>query len=729
MLNQFNNLPGVYVYKDDGNLKVIDTIPGNVAVVLGTAPDGPGSIYLVQDTASAEALFDPGLTKEGTLIKGMFEAIESGAPFVALKRIGSSPVALDFVNGYTIIINDASASADSEYRLYYTNDFSGQEVIRVLDATTNAILYDSITGVNIGGITVLGSQVNANTADGGVDITIGDGTSASPTFAALQDFTQATGDIGADITGVTITNATKQITTTDASVKAGMIIELTSATDAADDGFYIVEYVEPGTPNIINLASKVTFTNGVMVVDDTWTALAAVGATDGVVTIKLRSIPAGLGLSLTNDELYAELASAYWELETAQVDMVLPQGVYLDTPNVVDNEGKLPYDAGYAAPSSGDFLSKFYEFIHNGQVFFATKNAFSSGSDITAVALPSPYDLGIDGFAAKAWLEGTHIFEDAYICTSDADVIALEDNITYGEANFGHQLATYCNDLSTNDNEASGVVQMAPPVNYAAASISVWIGKEPTFDSAGETMIRSGSGILGYKHIAGSLGVAKGFFATGSGLVDGTPVLDRNSQAIDIGRYLDVVSNPVLLKSVYEGSSTGYIAGAGVYGGLLMSLKPNLSTTNVKFKSNVTLPFSLARKYLDSIVAAGYVVFASAVDNSVKVVDAPTAALSTSDWKRRLTNRITGAVVEAVRAVAEPYIGKITDANIMLSLQDELNSLLKEFATPIDQYLIGGLARVKQTRDMAIRGEAAIQLQLRVPGENRRITVYVSLTK
>ncbi len=728
MLNQFNNLPGIYVNKDDGNLRILESIPGGVTVVLGTSPDGPlGQLYFVTDTGTAERTFDPTGSKQGTLIRGLYEAQESGAKYVALLRVGGSPVALDFINGHAIISNDGSSTAGSKYKLYYTNNHSGSEVIRIYDATTGTILYDSYAKIDNGQFTVIGTQVfNSSTP-----ITIGadvNSWSTSPTFAALADFTQAANQYGS-ADNATLVNAAKKATTTSVNFKAGQIVKVTG-TDTSNNGYYLVNYVTNtnGTYEV-NFSDKLTFSNGVVTIA-AWTGFVGTVSTAATFQLVAKYIAPDTGVDLSLNQLFQAYARAYWLLESAKVDKVIPTGIYFDTANLVDNEGRFRADqAGFVAPS-GAFLGKGYEFEQNGQLFFAFKNSFTNSADLTASELPTPYELGVDGFAAKAWLTGTKSFPTSLTCTSDADITAAANDISYSELNFGYQLAAYLDDLSTNDNEASGSVSMTVPTNFSKPAITQWLGKTPTIAAATGDIVVSGTGVLGYKFMAGSLGQKKGLFRTSTGYVDGAAILDRNQMPIDIGKYIDVIATPLVIVSAYDNTSTGTVTGAaGVYGGLTANLEPSQSPLNKKVKSHVRLAFPLAKKYLDALTATGYVTFTTATDGSVKVVDAPTAALSTSDYNRRAVCSAAWSTLDVIRAIAEPYIGAMTSSAVLQNLEDQLNSALKDLSSPQKGWLLGGQAVLRQTKAMAIKGEAALQLTLVTANELRRLTIYLALTK
>jgi len=832
MLSTFNNLPGQYVIKEDGNLRVIESVPGDVTLVIGTAPAGPTGLYLVTDTSLAETAFDPTNAKTGTLLKGMYEALESGAQYVALYRVGSSPVAVDFINGYTVVVNEASATAGTKYQLFYTNNSQEAGVTEnliIYDAATGSIVYELTDGVvdtDTGVALVYG---NTTTLAATQSITIGasgNDWASSPTLAALKDFTGKTAATAATYgtaeTGKTLTDATNVVTVTDGTdyhigqllaitsatetandgiyrvtniatndvtveeltgiangtmeqsvsnfangptdgviqpvyltqnqtvvtggnfaaggttvtaladadkFSAGMVVNITSVAQSGNNGTYLVSHVtDEGATRTMHLSKKLSYSSGTITeADFTW---AGTG-TDMVIQIVAKGIEAETGLSMTLNQKYQAYARAYWELEAAKVDMVIPMDVYLDEKNIVDNEGQYYAGQGTYVQPTGDWLGQGYEFENNGTLYYAFINARTASTDITADELPTPYELGLEGHQAAAWLDGKYSIATAIATTTKTAYDALgssDEDIAWYELNFGHQLASYLDGLSTNDNEASGVISVKSPANFSKAGIFQWLGKVPTTNAAGAITV-SGTGLLGNKWMAGSAGHIEGFFRTSNGLAGGTATLYRNDK-VDIGRYIDVVSTGLTIRTAYDGTSTGYYTPANaVYGATIMAREANVPATNKKLKSNVSLPFSLAKKHLDALVGKKYIAFGSTIDASVKVMDAPTAALATSDYNRRSTCRISSTVLDVVRTIAEPYIGGITSQPILQALEDQVNNRLKDLQSPENQYIIRGQARVRQTQAMRIQGTAVMELTLVTAGELQRLTIYLSLSK
>jgi len=695
---EFRNLPGIRVYKEDGNLLSASIFPGNVALIIGTSPDGPlYSLYPVTDTDAAESVFDPSGTRTGTLLRGMYEALQSGASYVALVRVGAAPAVLDFLNGYTIYTKDASLTSGDKWKINY--EFSaGDHILRIYSASTGELVYNSLTGLDTGAVSVYFTEEMVSSG------TITVGSSASPVVMS-----EVSASIG-DAVAATFTLAgTKLILGTASTLfRAGGTVVVAGSTDVDDDGTYRISYRSTTDVFISHKWNTVT---------EVWDVFAGFEAASGVgVTVQAKSAyyAAELGLNLTYVEKFEALAKAYLELESAQVDMVIPMDVYANVPNLVNNIGVA------AVPVETDYLGKVYQFEHNGELFFQwIMNTTGTVADV----MPTPYSMGIDGVQAAKLITGKYLL--ASILSETA--VPTQD-IVFSEADFAHQLATFCHYLSVNDNEASGVISMAGPQQYNRKGIAEWHGVEPTFSDADGTITVSGTGLLGYKRVVGSTGVAKGYFATASDFVDGTPLLDYKGKTIDIGRYISMLSNPLIIKSGYDGTSTGYIASAApVYAGLDMALDIDEAPTNKKLKSRTSLAFDMPKSVLDKLTAYGYVTFGKAVDGSVKVIDAPTAALSTSDYKRRFTVKATSIIIEVVRAIAEPFIGKLFNGEKRNALEEQVNAKLKSLQST-SGILTAGKCKVRATSQMQVRGEASMQLELIIPGELRQITVYQKLS-
>lgn len=710
-MSEFTNLPGHYVYKEDGNYSVLNTVAGDVTLILGTAPEGPFGMQLIADSQEAQNLYDPSNLKTGTLLKGMYEALQTGAKYVALYRLGAQPAAVDFLNGYTIIVD----GDPSDYKVFIDVD---PLAVVVYDNTTGIILHDSLNGVTSTNVTVSGSL-----AEGAVDVRTGGTGVANFAEAVRLDLFKDFVTNGVPVTG--------SVTNDGPHTKVGNYIPMEvvdasnfSAGQIVQDGvgaYYLVSHVTNGAlaaDKVVYLSDVVTFSSG-----EVLTTVNAESIADGAtITVVSRYVGDSDGLSMTPNETYTALQRAYWDLESAQVDVVVPEGVYANTANVINNEGV------WGAQSALTHLGKAYKFETLGQIYMV----YANGSETVGETFPAPYEMGIDSYEAKAWVEGTHTFDEIQGVTSDSDILALEDDMTFTEINFAHQLATYCYDLSLNDNEVSGVVAMKPYANLTRPTIMTWLGKLPVKDAEG-VITRSGTGVLGYKLIAGSLGQKAGIFYTANELYGGTALISAQTNLpMDIGYLIDVVSTPVFSNTVYVTGSSGELTdGASAYAGLLGKYEKNIPLMRKSFPTGViSVAYKFSKKYLDQLIEARTVAFTIDSAGTTRVVDSPTASLVTSDYKSRFSVRVVQGVIDVVRAISDPYIGKLTTPYSISNLQEDIISGLKALQTPgPSQYLIAGSASVVQTTQQRIDGEAVCRLTLKVPGELRRITTYVLLER
>lgn len=687
-MSEFKNLPGIFVHKNDGSLAVVENIPGNVTLVVGTAPDGPvDSLYLVRDTRDAINLYDPNNTQSGTLLKGIFEALENGAEYVAAYRLGAKTAKLEFVNGFTIDTLVANDEAGSKYSIAYDSTATTDHM-QIIDTISEQIVYEHIDGVvsyDSGVIEVSGSMAGKVIEIGTIaaDETPG-------VYVALEDVDQV---ITTGITATAVLNA-KMFTASSSShgFKPGMIVEIGATPD-----IYTVNY---------SIGAKVFTTTAFAA------AITEAATADGKITF----VPANSGLTMTEIEKYNALEKAYIILETAKIDMLVVKDIYLDAANLIDNEGKKPGDSGYAGVPSIDYLGTAYKFDYQGESWIIWKK---SASTIT----PSPYEMGIDGILAHMITSGKFLIDTCLAADAEADAEETA-NIVFTEANFGHQMAQYLYELSVNDNEAIGVISVKPPVR--ASLKKVWLGSEPIYDAKG-VMTLSGTGVLGYKYMSGSLGQAKGLYYTANGLVGGIPVL-VNGKTVDIGRHLSVVANPAIIRTSFDGTTLGYIGdAAGIYSGLVMKTPANESTLNKSFANKISLPFTLTKKEQDALSRNQYVCFTYNEGGLVKVVDGPSAATVASDYKRLTTVRISSVIVEAFRKLAEPFLGKIGTGEILNALESQANSMLSEFITL--GYIKDGNITIRADRAMAARGEAKARIILVTAPELQRIITYVDLTR
>ena len=92
----WENFAGRFTELQDGNLTDFTSTEYVTTLVIGTAESGPSEfVYSVTDRMTAVGVYG----ESGTLIRGMYEALEGGAPAVLLYRIGGTPASIAGVGG------------------------------------------------------------------------------------------------------------------------------------------------------------------------------------------------------------------------------------------------------------------------------------------------------------------------------------------------------------------------------------------------------------------------------------------------------------------------------------------------------------------------------------------------------------------------------------------------------------------------------------------------------
>lgn len=435
------------------------------------------------------------------------------------------------------------------------------------------------------------------------------------------------------------------------------------------------------------------------------------------------------GILLSRMELFEKLFVAYTLLENQDLDIVVPQNAYLDDLNVRDmttaevtalNTGA-PWASSSTYPTPGtayDSLGEVFAQEYDGEWYFW-------------------WDLDRDDIAEIYPAVG------AATATTDAfgNTIGGGD---YHEANFGYQLANFCYTQSEDNAEMIGMIGVLPPNSWSLKDVSNWIGREPTLttDSAGNSVVDTGgngTGLLGNKWMAGRISVAGtglpghiiggidglaggGFIGTDSGWPDGAQLKDRNDHLIDIGKYISVVGAQVVLANA--SNPTSYAAtGASAYAGFVSTLPENSAPTN-KVQPGVRLPFRVGVAKLDTLAGHRYVMF-QAKTKGIVVADAPTAARLDSDYQRLTTIRIVKAVIDGIRATADPFLGEGITGASLAALETAIEQVLVKLQKA--GYLQRFEVNVTSTASQRVQGKADVDLLLVPAYELRQITLHVAL--
>jgi hypothetical protein len=319
------------------------------------------------------------------------------------------------------------------------------------------------------------------------------------------------------------------------------------------------------------------------------------------------------GTDMTRRELYEALDAAYAVLEDSNLHFIHPMDVYLDDFNVADiPEGSAPVD-----PEEYYGTDDYLGYVKREEV---------------------------DGAWAYTWAD-TKVDDD------------------YHEVNFAYQLANFCHQMTRNELMVHGTINVLPPTNSDPTSVRAWVGKVPTYNELDETIIAAnGEGLLGNKFMSGTTDMDPGFWATEDEWLDSPDIeQDRNGIDVDLGKYLSVVAIWGYVSNAYgralNSRSPAYLTGGGAtYAGFLASLPPNQAPTFKLWPIVMDIKFTIAKSKLNDLAGARYIVLRP-TPGGWRVADGPTAALSTSDWRRFTTFNIMKFVDREIRALAEEYVG------------------------------------------------------------------------
>jgi hypothetical protein len=634
------NLPGIFENVLDGSLTIVPVNDAPIVLVLGTASKGTSESLIRVDRPSDSTR---SFGKDGTLIRGMYEASIAGAQNLRLFRIGATPAKLTLLSGTVITTVSKDGSAGTDYILTWGATAKRLMVWRAAD---EVLVYDNnpalpLDAVNLSEITV-------------------------------------DGDL-----------------TTEAQINIG-------------------------SGSLILPAEAVTF-----VVADATEGTTFVAGNDG--------------LELSRMEMYEALHNAYELLDSADLDVIVPMDVYLDDKNVMDMtqatvSGTLSLITLTDYPAAGtatDVLGKLYVEEVDGENRFWWWFPAQPNDPNAVFTAAQIYPVGVTGCtASQTPTRGA------------GDPLTDED---FHEVNFAYQLANFCYTSSRDNTEMTGSIGTKGPDSFALKNVSIWIGDSPTSteDANGNLVISvglNGTGLLGNKFMCGRKSDAVtsgtpgltidaldgllngGFICTDTGWLDDAQVYDNNDHLIDIGKYISVVAVQPILSN--PARTQAYVAsGAATYAGFYSVLPPDSAPTN-KLLRNLRLPFRISISKLDLLAGQRYVTF-HAKSRGIVVSDAPSAARPDSDYQRLSTMRQVKDCIDAIRKVAEPFLGEGMTGARLAALDTAIEGVLK---AKVRQGVIARFdAQVTATPTQKILGQATLELVLVPAFELRQLTVVVSL--
>lgn len=163
---------------------------------------------------------------------------------------------------------------------------------------------------------------------------------------------------------------------------------------------------------------------------------------------------------------------------------------------------------------------------------------------------------------------------------------------------------------------------------------------------------------------------------------NGNDMLDKNNTPYPIGRGLSVTffQSKVETSDNYTYTSTG----ASAYAGMVSALDIDQSSTSQPIDLD-SVNFELTNYQLGRLTKAGFVTVKNSYSNGYVITDGITMAPSTSSFRRLSVTRVINAVDAAIRAAAEPYIGKQNHLANRNALQTAIKSQLDKILDTLIQ--------------------------------------------
>ena len=154
---------------------------------------------------------------------------------------------------------------------------------------------------------------------------------------------------------------------------------------------------------------------------------------------------------------------------------------------------------------------------------------------------------------------------------------------------------------------------------------------------------------------------------------NGNDMLDKNNLPYPIGRGISVT---FFQNKVETGDNYTYVSvGASGYAGMVSTLPIDQSSTSQPINIDSTT-FELTNYQLGRLTQAGYVTVKNSYTQGYVITDGVTMAPVTSPFRRLAVTRIVNGIDEAIRAAAEPFIGKQNHLANRNSLQTAIKSSL-----------------------------------------------------
>lgn len=701
VFDNYKNLPGFMTEFKDGGLqaRTETAAPATDSIlILGTAVDGPTMEPVAVDPATVEAVFGPGVNAKGapngsTVIRAFEEAYQAGCRDIRIMRISGAPAKAQLsgettevttevpksddlgtapgnaiitfdLNQYVIDTTSVSVDADGE-----TLPASAYTVTQGVAGTTYAKVALKVNVTNPGAACVItysyGSDpvvtVTENGKIAGQNITYYIAAGADATLPVLSATPKGT-SFKLYADGVEVPTAGFTRTTTTVTLKAGGAL-----LGAALEGVYVADVTADKTPIIkfSSIFSGAVYNQAKIGVKD-------VDGAKVVVLTKPESKRAQIGekpLEFSSED-YSTFGQLVAAINASTDNSVVAAEVAKSSLNVATSTLQVMADAALSGGNDGLNLGKQETY----EILGGVRDAEG------VLTSPGVYQL-LENYTVD-FIVPTGVYSD--------------DKLPGKYDNFAYQLAMACAAITFRNHTCHGVIAASTPDEAGLGAVQAHI--DHLLDSPNDFYMRDRVG-----------NILKG----------------DDNRNIDLGRFISVLAAP---DGIFDGSRLGRYAenSAAGYAGFVSQLPPQSAPTNKTLPFLRGLRYNYSNQQLDKLAGARYVTYKTKQNGTeVAVTDAPTAAQSTSDYRRLTTIRVTTEAVNAVHAVCDPYIGSPNE-------KPQQNAMSAAIAKVLDGLIDAGVIvayefNVVVTAQQRLMGEAQIELTLVPPQELRRITTIVSL--
>lgn len=654
----------------DGKLNPKPNLPEDVVLVIDRAFDGPSDeLFLVTDTERAKVIYG----KNSPIIQGMRHAYAGGATNIVLYRIGGSGAVVNNLFGpYTALkTTSQKVGAGSTLKVYAGPRQSDPTRSVIIVTDNNKIVYSNAPGQNIdlGIVDVEGFDA--------LNFPYQIGTVTNP--VTFSDIITSIKKKGSQTFTATAAQVAFVLTTAATSITS-VTKTVGSVTTTVDPDDYTVE---TSGSTVTGITLDVGASAGDVYEINTLTTASPSELTDLEITYQA----AKDSMNITLNKLYELYDQAFVDLETIDVFGV----------NIAD--------------------------------LFNCRN-IAAGDDDSSDRLTYVNRVDTDYGYTYEWSTDKFIYQlatDAEETTNDPDLAAIDDLgqpiivKQYHEVDFAHRLAMWAWVQSSSSTYINANIGPKGPIANYTVAINRWVGKSPVRNIYG-VIVENGEGLLGNRFMAGTTNRSPGFYATDSGYPDGTPIFDTSGVIVDIGKYLSIPVMPVYITSESFSGEAVYIRSSGAaYSGLVTQINTGDSTTN-QVLPNVTAAFKLKPNKIHALSELGYVALEEK-PKGLTVYSGDLATQGASDYDYISTAIAVTYVINRLKIVVDPYIGRGLSATLMAALYNAIDSELKSainrgFINGYSFNLIGANAH-----------ELKLPLTLQAKDELRAISMVLSLAE